>query len=193
MVETRIRDDPKEERAAGGFFTLNEIALLSLCGALVFVLKIVLKIPLALPGHSGAFWVIPIIIGVAVVRKFGSGTYIGLISGILASFFGFDPVHIFSIFKYCAIGLAIDLTSFGFGYRLENPAVGFIVGATGNIVKMVVNYAVQVFFGINAGFILLGIGLSSVTHLIFGGLGGMIAAYIAGRLMRAGVIHGGDE
>lgn len=175
-------------KAKKPYFTLHEIALMSLCGALIFVLKIALKIPLHLPGHSGIFWVIPLIIGVAVVRKPGSGTYIGFLSGVLIALFGVDVLHIFNLFDYTAMGIGVDATSFFLGYRLDNPAVSFIAGATGNICKMVVNYSIQLLFGIQATFILLGIGLASVTHILFGGLGGIIAALIIGRLARAGVI-----
>ena len=170
------------------YFSLHEIALMSLCGALIFVLKIALKIPFHLPGHSGIFWVIPLVIGVAVVKKPGSGTYIGFVSGILAAFFGTEVLHLFNVLDYTAMGVAADLVSLGFGYRLGNPVVGFVVGATANIAKMVVNYGIQILFGVQATFILLGIGLASVTHLVFGGLGGVIAALIIGRLARAGVI-----
>jgi succinate-acetate transporter protein len=51
-----------------------------------------------------------------------------------------------------------------------------------------VNYSIQLLFGVQATFILLGIGIASVSHLVFGGLGGIIAALIIGRLARAGVI-----
>jgi glycopeptide antibiotics resistance protein len=66
--------------------------------------------------------------------------------------------------------------------------VGFIAGAGGSLVKMMVNYSVQLFLGIPGAFILLGIGIASVSHIIFGGLGGIIAALVIARLLRAGVI-----
>ncbi|WP_440950363.1 ECF transporter S component [Methanosphaerula subterraneus] len=174
------------------YFSLYEIALLSLLGAMVFVLNRLFEIPLHVPGSSGIWWVIPVIIGARVVRKPGAGIYIGLISGILASFFGNNPLHIFDLFKYLALGMAIDLTALVFGYQFTNPLVGFIAGVAGNMAKMVVNYAVQFFFGVQAHFILLGIGIASATHLIFGGIGGVIAALVLRRLLKAGVI-GADE
>lgn len=172
-----------------GYFSLYELALLSTCGALVFVLKIALKVPIHVPGHSGIFWVIPIILGVGIVKKFGSGTYIGFISGILVSFFGLSGLYMFDFFEYFSMGITIDAVALLFTYALDKPAVGFIAGAVGNIVKMAVNFAVQMIFGIPATFILIGIGLASVSHLVFGGLGGIIAALVLARLSRAGVIQ----
>ncbi|MFY1642597.1 ECF transporter S component [Methanoculleus bourgensis] len=174
------------------YFSLYEIALLSLFGALVFVVRMAIKIPFHIPGNSGVLWVLPVIIGTALVRKPGAGTYIGIVSGLLASFFGLEALHVFDIFKYTALGVTIDLVSMAFGYRLDHPAVGFVAGAAGNMVKMVVNYAVHLFLGVQGTFILIGIGVSSVTHLVFGGLGGILAALIVGRLYRAGVVHQGD-
>ena len=174
------------------YFSLYEIALLSLFGALVFVLRTAIIVPIHVPGSSGIVWVLPLIVGTAIVRKPGAGTYAGLVSGILASFFGIEPLHVFDVFKYTAMGITIDLVSMAFGYRLENPVVGFVAGAAGNVVKMVVNYAVHLLLGVQGVFILLGIGLSSATHIVFGGIGGIIAALIVGRLYRAGIVHQDD-
>ena len=174
------------------YFSLYEIALLSLFGALVFVLRMAIIVPIHTPGSSGIFWVLPLVVGAALVRKPGAGTYAGLVSGILASFFGVEPLHVFDIFKYTAMGITIDLVSMAFSHRLDNPVVGFIAGAAGNMVKMVVNYAVHLLLGVQGVFILLGIGVSSFTHLVFGGIGGIIAALIVGRLYRAGIVHQDD-
>jgi ABC-type thiamin/hydroxymethylpyrimidine transport system permease subunit len=170
------------------YFSLHEIALLSLCAALIVVLNTTFVLPLKIPGHTGIYWVVPVIIGVGIVRKPGAGTFIGLISGILATLFGLNTLHIFNILIYVALGGVIDLLGFLFFYRLDHPAAGFIAGAAGNLAKMVVNYSLQTFLGIPAAFIVIGIGTASITHFIFGGLGGIIAALIISRLLKAGVI-----
>lgn len=53
------------------YFQLHEIALLSLLGALIFVLRLVFKIPIHVPGSSGLVWVLPLIIGVGIVQNPG--------------------------------------------------------------------------------------------------------------------------
>ncbi len=170
------------------YFTLHEIALLSLCGALVVVLNTMLSLPLKVPGHSGIYWVVPVILGVGIVKKPGAATYVGLISGVLATLFGLNTLHIFNLLIYVVMGVVIDLVGFFFLYRLDHPAAGFVAGAAGNLAKMVVNYALQTLLGIPAAFIVIGIGLSSVSHFIFGGLGGVIAALVLRSLLKAGVI-----
>jgi hypothetical protein len=170
------------------YFSLHEIALLSLCGALIVVLNTTFSLPLKIPGHSGIYWVVPVIVGVGIVKKPGAGTYIGLISGILATFFGLNTLHLFNLLIYLALGGVVDLAGLLFLYRLDNPAAGFVAGAAGNLAKMVVNYLLQTFLGIPAAFIVIGIGIASVTHLVFGGLGGVIAALVLRSLLKAGVI-----
>lgn len=170
------------------YFSLNEIALMSICGAMIFVMKIIFKIPVHIPGHSGIFWVIPLIVGVSIVKKPGAGIYIGLISGLLSSFFGIGALHLFDIFKFVGVGLATDVCSVLFAYRYDSIAVGVITGAVANIVKMVINYSLQLFVGVQPFFIIIGIGFSSVSHIIFGGLGGLISVLIIRRLTGAGVI-----
>jgi len=170
------------------YFTLHEVALLSLCAALIVVLNTTFALPLKIPGHTGIYWVVPVIIGVGMVKKPGAGLFIGIISGILATLFGLNTLHIFNLLIYTALGGMIDLLGVLFFYRLDNPAAGFIAGACGNLAKMVVNYILQTFLGIPATFIVIGIGAASITHFIFGGIGGLIAALVLARLMKAGVI-----
>jgi hypothetical protein len=144
------------------YFTLNEIALMSILGALIFVLKMALRMPVSIPGQTGIFWVIPVIIGVAIIKKPGSGTYIGLISGVLMSFFGVGGTHVFDIFQYTALGFAVDITGLIFSYRFDSVPIGIVVAISA--------------------------GVSSVSHIIFGAIGGLISAYLAARLIKSGVI-----
>ena len=171
------------------YFSLYEIALLTLCGALIFVLKMVFKIPVQLPGHTAILWVIPMILGIGIVKKPGAGIYIGLIGGILLSFFGMDALRLFNVFEYLAMGVTMDLIAIIFAYRFDSPPVGFIAGATGSVAKMVVNYGVQFLLGVPGAFLILGIGVASVIHIVLGGLGGIIAALVIARLTRAGVVQ----
>lgn len=170
------------------YFSLYDIAVLSMLGALVFILRMALRIPMHLSGKSGIFWVVPIIIGIGVVRKFGAGTYIGIVSGVLASFFGMGTPDVFSIFKYVTMGVSIDVLALMFMGHLDNPLVGLILGAGGNLSKMVVNYYIDTTLGVPANYVLIGIGFSSISHFIFGAIGGILAALILGRLYKSGVV-----
>lgn len=109
--------------------------------ALVYVFKIFLRTPIKLPGHTAIFWVIPFIIGIGLTRKFGSGTYIGVLSGLLIGFVGMADTGPFKVFEYTAMGLTMDILALAFKGHLTNPLVGFILGAFGSFDKMLVNYS----------------------------------------------------
>ncbi len=174
--------------SARSYFTLNEIALMSLMGGLVFVMKTALRMPLGIPGHTGIFLVIPVIIGVAIIRKPGSGTYIGLVSGVLLSFFGISGMHVFDVFLYTALGASIDAAGYVFRYRMESVPFGVLAGIAGNLAKMVVNFAVNLAIGVPFVVVAVGAGISSISHVLFGALGGLISAYLVARLIKTGVI-----
>ena len=174
--------------SAEKYFTLNEIALMSLMGGLVFVMKTAFRMPLGIPGHTGIFLVIPVILGVAIIQKPGSGTYIGLVSGVLLSFFGLSGMHVFDVFQITAFGASIDAVGYAFRYRMESIQVGVLAGIAGNLAKMVVNFAVNLAIGVPFVVVAVGAGISSVSHVLFGALGGLISAYLAARLIRTGVI-----
>lgn len=174
--------------SAGKYFTLNEIALMSLLGGLVFVMKTAFRMPLSIPGHTGIFLVIPVIIGVAIIKKPLSGTYIGLVAGVLLSFFGISGLHVFDVFQYTALGASIDGTGYLFQYRLDMAPVGILAGIAGNVAKMLVNYAVDLAIGVPFVVVAVGAGISSISHVLFGALGGLISAYLVARLIRTGVI-----
>jgi hypothetical protein len=164
------------------YFLLYEVTFLSLMSALVYVFKTYFKTPIGLAGHNGIFWVIPFVIGVGITRKFGSATYIGVLSGLLIGTIGMNDEGIFKFFEWAAQGVAIDVLALVFRGHLDNLAVGFVVGAFGNLVKGIVNFSLSIILTQGAHILLLGIGTVLLSHLIFGGLGGLISAIVLNRI-----------
>jgi hypothetical protein len=173
------------------YFSLYEIAVLSLLGALTGVLQKSLQLPIGVPGHTGIYLVIPIIIGVAVVQKLGSGTYIGLIFGLISAFLGAggDTSGYVVFLRYFMMGVTADLLAIPFRGHLDNIFVGIIVGAISNISKLAVMYVIDTLLGLPMGFILLGLGTACIFHVVFGGIGGAISSLVLGRLYKSGVIR----
>ena len=143
-----------------------------------------------LPGHNGVFWVIPIILGAGIAEKGGSATFVSLIGGTLISFLGASDEGPFKIPEYVAMGIAIDMLALLFKAHMSNPLAGLIVGSLGNLAKLSVNYTVTLLLGVPANLIIAGLGFASVTHLVFGGLGGFFSALILGRLVRIKPLQG---
>lgn len=170
------------------YFTLQDIVLLTMLAALVFVLRVYLRIPTHIPGKSGFFWVIPIILGIGICAKPGSGVYIGVISGALTVMFGMGDNGMLEFINYLVMGLAIDVYSFMFRGHLDSVFVGMVIGAAGNITKMVVNYYLDYIMGVPLELIMAKMGIAPITHVVAGGLGGLLAALVLARLYRSGVV-----
>jgi hypothetical protein len=171
------------------YFTLNDIVMLSMLAALVFALRIYLRIPMHLPGKSGIFWVVPIILGLGITGKPGSATYIGVLSGVLSALFGMGDNGVLEGINYVVMGIAIDAGGFFFRDRLDNVLVGVMLGALGNLAKMVSNSYLDVSMGVPAAYVMVGMTMTIGTHLLFGGIGGGIAAVLLGRLYKSGIVE----
>jgi len=164
------------------YFLVYEVCFLSLMAALVYVFKAFIKTPIQLPGHTAVVWVIPFIIGIGVTRKFGAGTYIGVIAGLLLGAIGMADKGFFEVFEYVAMGFTMDVLALFFKGHLSNVLVGLILGAFGSFDKMLVNYSITAALSLNANILLAGIGVAGSIHLIFGGAGGVISAIVVGRV-----------
>lgn len=164
------------------YFLVYEVCFLSLMAALVYVFKAFFKTPIQLPGHTAIVWVVPFIIGIGVTRKFGAGTYIGIISGLLLGAIGMADKGFFEVFEYVAMGFTMDVLGLFFKGHLGNVLVGFIMGAFGSFDKMLVNYSLTAALNLNANILFAGIGIAGAVHLVFGGAGGIISSIVVGRV-----------
>jgi ABC-type thiamin/hydroxymethylpyrimidine transport system permease subunit len=170
------------------YFSLFQLCFLAMMGALVYVLKTFIRSPMSLPGHTAVFWVLPIVVGVGLVRKFGSATYVGVIAGLLIGFIGMADTGPFKFLEYFVMGLTIDILAVVFRGHLDNVIVGFIIGSAGSLSKLFVNYNVSIMLGLSSSnLILVGIGLASISTCIFGGLGGVFSALVLRVCFRAHV------
>jgi hypothetical protein len=168
------------------YFLLYEVCFLSLMAALVYVLKTFFKTPMSLPGHNAILWVIPFIVGIGLTKKFGAGTYIGVLSGLLIGSIGMADTGMLKVFEYIAMGATMDVLGLVFKGHLGNVFVGVLLGAFGSFDKLLVNWSITSALSMNANVLLAGIGVAGASHLIFGGAGGLISAIIVNRVQ---VLH----
>jgi hypothetical protein len=164
------------------YFLVYEVSFLSLMAALVYVFKTFFKTPIGLPAHTAIVWVIPFIIGIGLTKKFGSGIYIGMLSGLLLAVLGMADKGILEVFEWTAMGFTMDVAALVFRGHLANIFVGCILGAFGSFDKTMVNYYITSLIGQNARILIAGIGIAGTSSLIFGGAGGIISAIIVNRL-----------
>ena len=156
--------------------------MLALFAALVAISKAVFRIPIHVPGHTGITWMAILVVGRALVRRPLAGTTIGLVSGILAIALvgGHEGPLLF--LKYTSAGAVMDVAAWLSGDRLTNPYVAILAGAAANLAKLSTSLVVGVVLGIPAGYLALGLGLAATTHLVFGGLGGWLGAFLSRKL-----------
>lgn len=174
---------------ASRMFSTRELVLLALFAGLVALSKIVLRIPIHLPGHSGMTWMAILLVGRIVVRKPWAGTLMGLVSGIIAVAVVGGREGLLLWMKYLAPGMVMDLGALLSGERLDRPAVAIITAAAANTAKLITSLIVSLALGIPAGYLALGLGLAATTHIVFGGLGGWLGALTVRALQRAGLPH----
>ena len=168
------------------YFTTFELILLALFSSLVVVSKIVLHLPVRLPGHSGVFWMAILIVARGLVPKPGALSLVGLTSGLLAAFMGLgDLGPIYTFFSYLASGVVVDLMALFLG-SMGNVVVAGLAGIVGNVAKMLVKLLMAVALQIPAGFVAFGLLYSFITNSVAGLLGGVLGWLILRALRRAG-------
>lgn len=172
--------------------SLRARVIIALVSALIIGAKFYLRMPLHIPGHSGLFWMALMVVGVGLVRRPGAGILIGVLTALLATALLPGRQGLLTGVKYFIPGLLFDVLVPILGGRLDRPAVAMVVAAAANVAKLATAYVIGIIAGIPAGFLALGLGFASTTHLVFGALGGLLGSLVLRRLLKAGLGDGLD-
>ena len=168
-------------------FTTQDLVVLALFAALVALSKVVLRMPIHVPGHSGITWMAILLVGRGLVRRPWAGTVLGFVSGIIAVAVVGGREGLLLWLKYLAPGAMMDLTALLSREHLGNPFVGAVAGAAANTAKLVTSLLVSLALGVPTGYLALGLGLSATTHVVFGALGGWLGTLVLRLLRRVDV------
>lgn len=161
---------------------LADVIRFTMFGAMVAVSNDVTRLPMQLPGHTSIWWMGILVLGKGLIPKFGGGIIMGAVSGVLAVLLGLGKEGIFIFFKYFIPGFLLDLIAPLFFNRLNNGFVGIICGALASLSKLGISLVLGVLLDLPMGFMAVGLGYSSVTHIVFGAIGGLLAALLIQRL-----------
>jgi hypothetical protein len=168
------------------YFSIFELVLLTLFSSLVVIMKIALRLPLKLPGHSGIFWLAVYIIAVGIVPKFGAGLVVGISSGILATFLGLGDFGALNTFlSYTMVGIGVELAF----WLLKNPESilnAALMGIFGHVGKFLVKWVLGLITGAPIGILALGLAYSLLSYIVFGALGGLLGCLTLKALRKAG-------
>jgi len=169
------------------FFRTRDLVVIALLAAMLVTAKAALRIPIHVPGHSGAAWIAMLIVGAGWIRKPGTSTLVGLIAGVLATILVPGGQGLLVWVKYAAAGMGTDLAVMLVGEdRLRNLYVGALVGAFANVAKLLAQTAVTVLLGMPLGFAAAGLAVAAVSHVIFGAIGGLAGSFVLQRLDTSG-------
>jgi ABC-type thiamin/hydroxymethylpyrimidine transport system permease subunit len=185
-MDDQASKNEEQERPVGESFIfklgLADALRLTMFGVLIAVANDVLRMPLHLPGHTSLWWFGILVLGRGLIPKFGAGTIIGAVSGTLASVLGLAEGGPHAFFIYFIPGLLLDFIAPLFFNKLENPFVGILCGALTSLTKMAINMVIGALLHLPMGFMAVGLGIASISHTVFGAIGGLIAAGLIKRL-----------
>ena len=170
----------------GRYFSTFDLLLLATIAALIVVGNVALRLPLKLPGHSGIVWMALLVITRRIVPKPGAALAAGLLSGAVALFFGVgDKGGLDTLLSYAAAGAGVDAVVTLTGTTAAAWASA-TAGLAGNLAKLAVKIALDVWIGIPTGFVLIGRLYPAVTHTVFGLAGGYLGYLVVEALRRSG-------
>ena len=170
----------------GRYFSTFNLLLVATIAALMVVGNVALKLPLKLPGHSGVVWMALLVVARRVVPKPGAALAAGLLSGTVALFFGVgDKGGLDTLLSYLAAGAGVDAVATFTGATAGAWACA-AAGLAGNLAKLGVKIALDVWIGIPTGFALIGRLYPAVSHTVFGLAGGYLGYLVVEALRRSG-------
>jgi len=169
-------------------FGTRDLVLIALLAAMLVTAKVLVRVPIRVPGHSGALWVAMLIVGAGWLRRPGAASLIGLIAGVLATFTLPGSQGLLVWVKYAAAGVGTDVAVLLVGEsRLRSLAIGGVVGAFANLSKLIAQTAVSVLLGVPVAVAVAGLALSALSHVVFGAIGGVAGSFVLQRLDKSGL------
>lgn len=162
--------------------SLADVLRLTMFGTLIGVSNFLLHIPIGIPGHTSVYWMGLLVLGKGLLPKFGSGTIMGIVSGILGVLFGLGKEGPLLAFKFIVPGMLLDVLAIMFLYQLGSVWVGGICGALISLSKLLASIALGIILQIPMVFLTMGFGVTSLLHIIFGAIGGVLASVLIKRL-----------
>ena len=164
--------------------TLRDLLLIALVAALCMLAKQLLRVPVNVPGHSGVLWVALFVICRGLIDKRGTGVLLGLVAGLLAQFAGFGHQGPFEWTKWLAAGIVLEVLTLILPGDLRGWSKAAVVGAALHLGKLAALTLAGLVLRVPIALLLLGLGWSATTHVIFGVLGGLLGALALRELRR---------
>lgn len=184
-MESKIQEYEKDILPSKSYIfnmELKDALRATMFGTLDGLANNILHLPLHMPGHTSIWWMGILIVGKGLVGKFGSGLIMGIVSGMIAVFTGMGSGGIFVFLTYFFPGLLVDILAPIFMHRFDNVIIGAICGAFASLSKLAASILVGVITNVPLLFLTLGLGYVTISHVVYGVIGGILAAIIIKRI-----------
>ena len=162
--------------------TLRDLLLIAMVAALCMIAKLVLRIPIHVPGHSGVLWVALFVVCRGLVDKRGTGILLGAVAGALAQFMGFGDVGPFEWTKWLVAGAVLEVLTVVIPGDLRSFPKAIVIGAALHLGKLAALTLAGVVLRVPFALLFLGLGYSATMHVVFGGVGGFLGALVLRQL-----------
>ncbi len=163
---------------------MRDLIFIALIAALCIPAKLVIRIPLHIPGHSGVLWVALFVICRGLVNKRGAGVLLGTVAGVLATFAGFGDTGPLEWVKWVAAGVILEVLVLVVPGDLRSWFKAGIVGAGLHLGKLAGLTLAGIILRVPFAVLFLGLGFSATTHVLFGVAGGVVGALVLRELRR---------
>lgn len=162
--------------------TLRESVTVSIFGASIALSKLLIKIPLKIPGHSGLVWMILLTICCLQFNKGRAGSLAGFISGALVFFLFPGKDGLLTFFKYFLPGLSLDVFLF-FLPKIRNKwYLITLASSVSYVTKILVDLVSGLINKIPLPVLIVSLKVFLFNHIIFGFLGGLFGYIIYKKL-----------
>ena len=182
-----MSSDPRTRSSNG--IPVAEMTVFALVAVMMLLAKTITRMPIKTSGHSGLLWIAALVIGRGVARQRWAATLMGVVGGLLVAIF--QPTHaglLLDAAKYIVPGIVLDLLYPLLG-RLDRVVPAMFAGAIAHASKVAVDVlqAIVVHLGDRtaAYWALYTLARSTVGHVLFGALGGLLGALVLKALIRA--------
>jgi hypothetical protein len=170
---------------------LRDLVFIAIIAALCMLSKLMLRIPIHIPGHSGVLWVALFIVCRGIVNKRGTGILLGIVAGVLATFMHFGGDAAFEWMKWVAAGIALDVLVVVIPGDLRGFFKAALVGVGVHLAKLAGLIAAGLILRVPFAVLFLGLGWTATTHAVFGAIGGLLAAVLLRELRKVPMLDAG--
>lgn len=166
--------------------SFRECISITFLGTLIALSKFI-RIPVHIPGHSGLIWIAILTFCCLTYRKPGAGTLAGVVAGFLVVVLAIGSDGPLGFFKYFLPGLTMDLIFTLIPHMREKWYLTAITAAFSHWTKLLCNYIIGTILNLPQSFLVAGVQIATINHLVFGFCGGLLAYIIHSKIKK--IIH----